>query len=52
MVQAQKHTMTDDQLDHIDRIDQTLLLVVMGTDTEVEVVDTEEGMLKKDLYHP
>jgi hypothetical protein len=46
MVQAQKHTMTGDQSDHIDRIDQTLLLVDLGA------VDTGEGMLRKDLCHP
>jgi hypothetical protein len=51
MVQTQIHMMIGGLLNHIDQIDQILQTLVV-TEVDKEVVVTEEGMLRKDLYHP
>jgi hypothetical protein len=50
MVQAQIHMMIGGPSNPIDQIDQILQTLVV-TEEDKEVVDTEEGMSRKDLYH-
>jgi hypothetical protein len=47
---VQMHMMIGGLSNHIDQTDRILQTLVV-TEEDKEVADTEEGMLRKDLYH-